>query len=205
MAALAFKPPAGACDTHAHVIGDGVSHAFIPDRTYTPPPATEEDYSGMLAACGMSRGVLVQVSVHGVDNRFMLQTLAHHPDFLRGIAVVDSDISDVELMQLHDSGVRGIRFHILFGGGPSRREIQQLCERIAVMGWHAEFLFDIRHLSELFSDAIDIASAMCIRSHGTRAGITRNGQCGVPSFYICTARSSLVDKNIRGVPIKRAS
>ena len=79
VAPASFDIPSGACDTHAHVIGDGVRYPYVENRSYTPPPAPEEKYLAMLAACGMSRGVLVQVSVHGTDNRYMLDVLGRHP------------------------------------------------------------------------------------------------------------------------------
>src|SRR6185312_5677585 len=101
-----FTVPPGACDTHAHVISDGIRHPFVEERSYTPPPAPEEDYLRMLSKCGMSRGVLVQVSVHGTDNRYLLSVLRRHPDRLRGVAVVGADVADHELEALHAAGVR---------------------------------------------------------------------------------------------------
>lgn len=145
-----FVPPPGACDTHAHVIGDGVVFPFVENRSYTPPPATEQDYLAMLAACGMSRGVLVQVSVHGTDNRYMLQALSRHPDRLRGVCVIDSGISDAELRAMHDAGVRGVRFNVLFGGGVGFDELERVAARIAPLNWHVQILMDVRDLPDLY-------------------------------------------------------
>lgn len=149
IAAASFDMPPKACDTHAHVIGDGVTHPYVDNRSYTPPPAPEEAYLAMLAGCGCERGVLVQVSVHGTDNSYMLSVLQHHPDTLRGVAVVDESISDGELQQMHRQGVRGIRFNVLFGGGVGLDALESLAPRIAELGWHIQLLMDIRHLPEL--------------------------------------------------------
>src|SRR5690606_41104866 len=106
IAPATFPVPAGACDTHAHVIGDGVRYPYVDTRSYTPPPAPEARYLAMLAGCGMTRGVLVQVSVHGTDNWYMLEVLRRHPDTLRCVAVVGPDVGDRELETLHAAGVR---------------------------------------------------------------------------------------------------
>ncbi|HEY0287446.1 MAG TPA: amidohydrolase family protein [Pseudomonas sp.] len=144
-----FSVPPGACDTHAHVVSASGDYPFSPDRSYTPPPAPEEKYLSMLNAMGMGRGVLVQISVYGTDNRYMLDVLSRHPDRLRGVAVVDANIDDVELQRLHDAGVRGVRLNVLFGGGVGFDIMDKLAARIAPLGWHMQFLMDIRQLPEL--------------------------------------------------------
>jgi 2-pyrone-4,6-dicarboxylate lactonase len=149
-----IRPPyfvisAGACDTHAHVIGDPAQFPFVANRSYTPPVASETAYLGMLDALGMARGVLVQVSVHGTDNSAMVATLRRHPERLRGVAVVDPSVSDIELEHLHRSGVRGLRFNILFGGGVALDHLEGLAQRIAPLGWHIQLLIDARVLPEL--------------------------------------------------------
>jgi 2-pyrone-4,6-dicarboxylate lactonase len=74
-APLHVAVPLGAVDTHAHVIGN----TFVPERSYTPPSASTEDYLHMLDATGMTYGVLVQVSVHGTDNSLLVKALRAHP------------------------------------------------------------------------------------------------------------------------------
>lgn len=145
----AFAIPRGACDTHAHVIGAPERFPFVAARSYTPPPAPMAAYLAMLDALRMDRGVLVQVSVHGTDNRAMVEALGASPDRLRGIAVVNADASDRELEDLARAGVRGVRLNTLFGGGVTPEHLDRLAERIAPLGWHMQFLIDARTLPEL--------------------------------------------------------
>lgn len=144
-----FKVPEGACDTHAHVVAPGTGYPMVEDRSYTPPPAPEEKYLSMLAATGMSRGVLVQISVYGSDNRYMLEVLKHNPDRLRGVAVVTEDVSDQQLLEMHACGVRGLRINVLFGGGTGFDALETLAARIAPLNWHMQLLMDVRQLPEL--------------------------------------------------------
>lgn len=144
-----FTVPPGACDTHAHVIGDGVRYPFVDERSYTPPPAPEENYLRMLAACGMSRGVLVQVSVHGTDNQYLLGVLQRNPTRLRGVAVAGADITEHELEAMHAAGVRGLRLNVLFGGGVDFGALEVLAQKIAPLGWHLQFLMNVQDLPPL--------------------------------------------------------
>ena len=150
MDAATFDIPPGACDTHAHVVAaDAAAYPLVPERTYTPPPAPESAYLGMLKQTGMARGVLVQISVYGTDNRYMLEVLRRHPDQLRGIGVVAPTVTDSELADMHAAGVRGLRINVLFGGGIGFDAMETLAHRIAGLGWHMQFLMDARQLPEL--------------------------------------------------------
>lgn len=144
-----FVVPFGAVDTHAHVVAASDAYPMVPERSYTPPPAPEDKYLAMLDATGMTYGVLVQISVYGTDNRYLLETLRRHPDRLRGIAVVSPDVTDAELEAMHAAGVRGLRINVLFGGGIGFKAMETLAHRIKDLGWHMQFLMDVSTLPDL--------------------------------------------------------
>lgn len=141
-----YAVPPGAVDTHAHVIGLPPAYPFVADRSYTPPAATPEAYLGMLDATGMAHGVLVQVSVHGTDNRLMVETLRAHPNRLRGIAVIPLGLPDRALRDLKEAGVTGLRLNVLFGGGVGLDQLDSYGALAREMGWHLQFLLDAREL-----------------------------------------------------------
>lgn len=148
--AASFVLPRHACDTHAHVVSaDEAAYPLVAHRSYTPTPAPEDDYLAMLDATGMDRGVLVQISVYGTDNRYMLDVLRRHPDRLRGIGVVSPEVSERELTAMHEAGVRGLRLNVLYGGGVGLDAAQTLAAKIADMGWHLQLLLDARQLPEM--------------------------------------------------------
>jgi 2-pyrone-4,6-dicarboxylate lactonase len=137
--------PAGAVDTHAHVIGE----TFIPERSYTPPSASTAEYLRMLDATGMTYGVLVQVSVHGTDNTLLVEALRAHPGRLRGVAVAPPDLSDRALAELKDAGVTGLRLNTVTGGGIGLDQLERLEPVCRELGWHLQFLSDPRALAEV--------------------------------------------------------
>ena len=141
-----YAVPPGAVDTHAHVIGIPPEFPFVRPRSYTPPPATAEDYLAMLDATGMTYGVLVQVSVHGTDNRLLLAALRAHRQRLRGVAVIPLGLPDADLAALQEAGVVGLRVNVLYGGGVGLQEVEAYGALAREMGWHLQFLLDARDL-----------------------------------------------------------
>ena len=130
--------PAGAWETHAHVIGPASDHPFVAERHFNPPPASPTQFIAMLDTVGITYGVVVQVSVHGTDNRFLLESLRAYPDRLCGVAVIDPNISDNEIAILKQAGVRGIRLLDIVGGGIGLKNLETLADRCAEVGWHLQ-------------------------------------------------------------------
>lgn len=144
-----FIVPEGAVDTHAHVIGLPPAYPFVAARSYTPPEAAAASYLAMLDATGMTYGVLVQVSVHGTDNRLLAETLRANPQRLRGIAVIDADTPERQLTALKDAGVVGLRLNVLYGGGVGFEALERYGALARDMGWHLQFLIDAKDLTAL--------------------------------------------------------
>ncbi|MFI6369163.1 amidohydrolase family protein [Nocardia sp. NPDC050630] len=157
-----FTVPTGAVDTHAHVVGTD----FVPERSYTPPPASASDYLRMLDGTGMSYGVLVQISVHGTDNRLMLDTLAENAERLRGVAVVAPDVADAELGILAEHGVVGLRLNTLAGGGFGFDQIGRYDSICREMGWHLQLLTNTWHLAEVHTRLSELSVPIVIDHMG---------------------------------------
>jgi 2-pyrone-4,6-dicarboxylate lactonase len=155
-----FKLPPGACDTHCHVFGPGSRFPYAENRRYTPPDAPSEKLAALHRHLGISRAVLVQASAHGTDNRAMLDAIAHDPDDRRGVAMVDTSISDEELRRLDDGGVRAVRYNFVrhLGGAPDYAVIRAMARRIAPLGWHLVLHLDAEDLvdHEAFLLSLDI-------------------------------------------------
>lgn len=149
-AATRFIVPKGAVDTHCHVIGLPPDYPFMPGRAYTPPEATAASYLSMLDATGMTYGVLTQVSVHGTDNRLMVEALTANRQRLRGIGVIALDCPNREKQALKDAGVVGLRMNVLYGGGGvDLSQIERYGALCRDMGWHLQFLLDARNLKDV--------------------------------------------------------
>jgi 2-pyrone-4,6-dicarboxylate lactonase len=142
-----FKVPPLACDAHFHVFGPVDKYPYVSDLRYNPPVALLEDYLEHSHQLGLERMVFVQPSAYGRDNSCMLEAMVAVGKRCRGIVDVDETISDKELRDLHDIGVRGIRINVspvkTYEAGFADKllgRIKRLSERAKGMGWHLQFL-----------------------------------------------------------------
>lgn len=129
-------------DTHFHVFNAGVA---TEGARYVPQyNALLADWTQQAQLVGITRGVWVQPSFLGTDNQLMIEALKAHPDMLRGIAVVNPDVSLETLKLFHDAGVRGIRLNL--AGTPHDisewTQTDRLWQAINSMGWHLEIHTD---------------------------------------------------------------
>jgi predicted TIM-barrel fold metal-dependent hydrolase len=152
--------PSRSCDSHAHILGPMATYAYSPARIYTPPDCLLSDYLHMLDILGIERAVLVQPSVYGTDNTVMLEAMKKAGNRLRGVAVVEKDITDEELKALDAAGVRGVRVNIVDvkdrkPGSLPMDSLKALADRIAPLGWHMEFLMHADEFSDLDSAFAD--------------------------------------------------
>jgi predicted TIM-barrel fold metal-dependent hydrolase len=136
-------------DTHFHVFDAGVG---VAGARYVPTYAAAlSDWRAHAAAAGIARGVLVQPSFLGADNRKLLAELAAQPDTLRGVAVVAPGIGMAALAPLHAAGVRGIRLNLAGGsaGLGAWAGATTLWDAVLALGWHVELHGDVGGLPGL--------------------------------------------------------
>ncbi|CAN1548150.1 COG3618 Predicted metal-dependent hydrolase of the TIM-barrel fold [Rhabdaerophilaceae bacterium] len=146
-----FKLPAFACDAHCHVFGPAARFPYASDRRYTPEDAPREALAELHAQLGLTRAVIVQASCHGTDNSAMLDCLATDPQRYRGVAIVDDSFGDKDYQNLHEGGVRGVRFNFVrhLGGAPDLTVLHRVMERIRPLGWHVVLHLDAPDIAEL--------------------------------------------------------
>lgn len=135
--------PAGACDCHFHVFEDANQYPFAAARSYTPTPAPMGAYRAMTRTLGIERAVLVHPSVYGRDHSSFEHALAENTSWLRGVAVVYTDISDRQIQYWHQLGARGTRCNALFDGGAAMQDLPEIVARIKPLGWHLQVLIDV--------------------------------------------------------------
>jgi predicted TIM-barrel fold metal-dependent hydrolase len=130
------KAPARATDCHHHIYD--ARFPIDPTATLRPGDATVADYRQLQARIGTTRNVIVQPSTYGVDNRLLVEALGQFGARARGVAVVNTEVSDAELKRLHKAGVRGIRFNLAQRGATTVEMIDPLSKRVAALGWHIQ-------------------------------------------------------------------
>ena len=138
--------PAGACDCHHHIY-DPVRFPYRPEDVRNQPPADVACYRLLQKKLGTTRNVIVQPSAYALDNRCTLDALqTMGKENTRAVVVIDNTVTDEELREMDNMGVKGLRFNLNSGGGPSKLdEIRTLAERVAPMGWSISFFMACFH------------------------------------------------------------
>lgn len=146
-----------AIDTHAHIFERGLRLANV--RRYAPDyNALLADYLCMLDRHGIACGVLVQPSFLGTDNSYLLAGLRTCSERLRGIAVVDADVSPAELQRMDAAGIVGIRLNLVGGAAApdfSSAPWRKLLHRVAEMRWQVEVHCEAGRLPTVLQPLLD--------------------------------------------------
>jgi 2-pyrone-4,6-dicarboxylate lactonase len=138
-------------DAHCHVFGPGDVFPYAPERKYTPVDAPKEKLWALRDHLGFERNVIVQGTCHGADNSALIDALRNSDDRARGVASVKREVTDSQLADLHDAGVRGVRFNFvkrLVDVTPPT-VLLEIAQRIAPLGWHVVVYFEAQDLPEL--------------------------------------------------------
>jgi len=130
-----LRAPVNATDCHFHIY----DNRFPPAAGGLPAPeASPADYRALQARIGTTRGVVIQPSLYGVDNRPTLEGMAALGPNFRAVAVVNTSVTDAELRRMHELGVRGIRFNLAQAGATTLEMLEPLSQRVDALGWHCQ-------------------------------------------------------------------
>ncbi len=146
-----FVLPKGAVDAHCHVFGPSPEFPFAPERKYTPCNAGKDKLFELRDYLGFERNVIVQATCHGKDNRAMVDACRAAGDKARGIASVGPDITREELEDMHEAGVRGVRFNFVkrLVDATPKEVFLSIADKIKDLGWHIVVYFEAADLEEL--------------------------------------------------------
>jgi predicted TIM-barrel fold metal-dependent hydrolase len=128
--------PPQACDAHMHIYD-----ARFPVKSAMVDGATAADYRGLQARLGTRRTVVVTPRACGTDNRVTLDAINQlGRERTRGVAVVNTTVSDAELASLDAGGIRGIRFTLYTQDNAPTTfgMVEPLAHRVHELGWHLQ-------------------------------------------------------------------
>ncbi|ODN62809.1 amidohydrolase [Burkholderia cenocepacia] len=144
-----FPIPAGACDSHMHIVGPFDRYPLRETRSLEPPESTFADYLEMKRATGIERNVIVQPSFFAKDNACTLDSTERMGEHARAVVVVEPDVDEATLADMHARGARGVRLQRVVAGGTSTEQIAEMASRIRDFGWHLQLFVDSDDVEEL--------------------------------------------------------
>ncbi len=145
-----FKLPDGAVDAHCHVFGPEAEFPFAPERKYTPCDASKQQLFELRDFLGFSRNVVVQATCHGKDNRAMVDACRASNGLAKGIASVGADITEKELAEMDEAGVKGVRFNFVkrLVDATPKEVFLTIADKIRAFGWHIVVYLEAQDLEE---------------------------------------------------------
>jgi 2-pyrone-4,6-dicarboxylate lactonase len=161
--------PKGAVDAHCHVFGPAAQFPFAPERKYTPCDASAAQLFALRDFLGFERNVIVQASCHGKDNTATIDAIRQSNGKARGVAVVRHDITLDELREMHEGGIRGVRFNFvkrLVDSTPKENYLR-VAEKIAQLGWHIVVYFEAQDLADLVPFLNELPADLVVDHMGT--------------------------------------
>lgn len=155
-AAPDWRLPAGACDTHIHMVAGLDEFPLWEGRVEDPAPGP--DFAGWISlyeehmeTLGLERVVVVHSILYGADNAVTKAAVARLGRArARGIGLVTDEAADAELDALADAGLCGVRLNSVHGGVLSWAGVTAMADRLKARGMHVQMLMNAhRHMAEL--------------------------------------------------------
>ncbi|MFD1199889.1 amidohydrolase family protein [Brucella gallinifaecis] len=153
------KAPAGSCDSQFHPFGDPLKYPVRQGAAYEMPDATIDEALRMHRTLGIERGVIVQSTTYGSDNRILLDALEVAGPEYRGCTVAASlSLSDTEIERLNSAGVRGARFNFLSSVNlvTSADSFSRSVDRARELGWYIKIQPSENGITDALSQISDI-------------------------------------------------
>ncbi|MGP4108615.1 amidohydrolase family protein [Virgibacillus sp. L01] len=137
-------------DAHFHIID--FDFPIIENQGYTPPSYVVTDYQEENTDLNILGGAIVSGSFQGFDQEYLLKALKQMGPAFCGVTQLPFTVTDDEIINLHNRGVRALRFNIKRGGSEDISKLDYFARRVYdLVGWHSELYIDARKLSEIES------------------------------------------------------
>ncbi|WZY01881.1 amidohydrolase family protein [Bacillus sp. FSL W7-1360] len=135
-------------DAHFHIIDP--KFPLIENQGYLPDPFTHEQYLKRTKGIQLEGGAIVSGSFQGYDQTYLLHALKQLGENFVGVTQLPYEVSDADIMKLHDGGVRALRFNVKRGGSEDIARLDAFARRVYnLAGWHTELYIDAISLPEI--------------------------------------------------------
>lgn len=137
-------------DAHLHIID--YHFPIIHNQGYLPPNYTVEDYLNETKPLNIIGGAIVSGSFQGYDQTYFIHALKKLGPNFCGVTQLPFSVTDDEIIDLDQNGVKAVRFNIKRGSFKDFSQIDYFARRVyELAGWHSEFYVDAKDLPEIAS------------------------------------------------------
>lgn len=142
-------------DAHLHIIDP--SYPLVENNGYLPKPFDCKDYLNQLKNIHLLGGAVVSGSFQGYDQSYLKAALKILGSKFVGVTQLPESVTDNELAELHQAGVRAVRFNIIRMGKTQLHYMEKIAQRVFdKMGWHIELYLESIELENLFTTLVKL-------------------------------------------------
>jgi len=142
-------------DCHFHIIDK--NFPVVPNQGFMPDAFVSEDYLERLKDIDLCGGAVVSGSFQELDQSYLFHALKVLGPTFVGVTQVPQTISDRELRELNDAGVRAVRFNVKRGGSEDIKHLENFARRVHKMvSWHTELYIDSTDAARLFDTLVSL-------------------------------------------------
>lgn len=135
-------------DAHFHIID--FDFRIIENQGYLPPSYEVEDYQNETADLNVLGGAIVSGSFQGFDQAYLLKALKLMGPTYCGVTQLPFTVTDEEIIDLNENGVKALRFNIKRGGSEDLSKLDYFARRVHdLVGWHSELYIDAKEVPEI--------------------------------------------------------
>jgi predicted TIM-barrel fold metal-dependent hydrolase len=136
-------------DAHLHII-DG-RFPLVPNNGFIPDEFTCDDYRRRMQDYDLQGGAVVSGSFQAFDQGYLVEALKQLGPGFVGVTQLPATVTDAELVELNDQGVRALRFNLKRGGSEEVHHLRDMARRVyELAGWHIELYVDSGDLRALY-------------------------------------------------------
>ena len=169
-------------DAHFHIID--FDFLIKENQGYLPPSYVVDDYKQGTNHLNVQGGAIVSGSFQGFDQGYLVKALKEMGSTFCGVTQLPYNVSNEEIISLHNNGVKALRFNIKRGGSEDLSKLDYFARRVYdLVGWHSELYIDAQQLPDIAA-TIETLPAISIDHLGL-------SEEGLPHLL------KLVDKGVR--------
>ena len=144
-------------DSHFHIIDK--QFPLVPNNGYMPDEFTYKDYLKRTKAYKLCGGAIVSGSFQAFDQSYLVDALEKLGSSFVGVTQLPATVSEHQIIQLDNFGVRAVRFNLKRGGSEEIDHLSSMAKRVyELVGWHVELYVDSRELLSLYDTLIELPS-----------------------------------------------
>jgi predicted TIM-barrel fold metal-dependent hydrolase len=142
-------------DCHFHIIDK--NFPVVPNQGFMPDAFTSEGYLDRLKTVDLCGGAVVSGSFQAFDQTYLVHALKVLGPAFVGVTQLPQTVSDQELQELNNAGVRAVRFNVKRGGSEEIHHLERMARRVhQLAGWHTELYIDSTDLADLFEALVSL-------------------------------------------------